>query len=106
MSKFVSARLGPDVVQYGHKGLYWFWQECPYIQWVLLLLMWPCTEVLIVGVTSFREREQIPGLFGGVCVFFSAWLVRSDLSGSSLDVAPASPFIVPKGRARVTVVVK
>jgi hypothetical protein len=26
--------------------------------------------------------------------------------GSSLDVAPVSPFIVPKGRARVTFMVK
>jgi hypothetical protein len=23
-STFVSARLGPDGVQYGHKGLFWF----------------------------------------------------------------------------------
>jgi hypothetical protein len=28
----------------------------------------PCTGVLAVGVTSFREMERIPGLFGeGVC---------------------------------------
>jgi hypothetical protein len=28
----------------------------------------PCTGVLIVGVTNFRERERIPSLFGGVCI--------------------------------------
>jgi hypothetical protein len=31
-SEFVSARLGPDGVQSGHKDLYWFGQEWPYIQ--------------------------------------------------------------------------
>jgi hypothetical protein len=56
MSEFVSMRLGPDGVQSGHKGLYWFRQECPYVQWVLLLLVLPCTGVLVVGVTSFFER--------------------------------------------------
>jgi hypothetical protein len=34
----------------------WFEQKCPYIQWMLLLLMLPCTRVLVVGVTSFFER--------------------------------------------------
>jgi hypothetical protein len=68
MSKFVSARLDPDGVQCGHKGLYWFGQKCPYVQWILLLLVLPSTKVLVVGVTSFRERERIPGLFGGPCV--------------------------------------
>jgi hypothetical protein len=56
-------RLGPDDVQSGHKGVYWFGQEWPYVQWILLLLMLPCTGVLVVGVTSFREREWILGLF-------------------------------------------
>jgi hypothetical protein len=28
-----------------------------------------CTGVLVVGVTSFREREQIPNLLGGVLVW-------------------------------------
>jgi hypothetical protein len=51
------------------KGVYWFGQEWPYVQWVLVLLVLPCTRVLVVGVASFRERERIPGLFGGgVCV--------------------------------------
>jgi hypothetical protein len=66
MSEFVYARLGLDGVQCGYKGLYWFKQKHPYVQWMFLLLMLPCTEVLIVGVTSFREREQIPSLFFGV----------------------------------------
>jgi hypothetical protein len=72
MSEFVSAHLGLGGVQSRHKGVYWFGQERPYVQWVLLLLMLPCTGVLVVGVTSFRERERIPGLFRGfvceVCV--------------------------------------
>jgi hypothetical protein len=72
-----------------------------YIQWILLLLALPCTKVLVVGVTSFREREQIPGLFGGACVLEC---LVSEVG--VIDVAPASPFIVPKGRARVTFVVK
>jgi hypothetical protein len=63
MSKFVSARLGLDGVQSGHKDVYWFGHERPYVQWVLLLLVLPYTRVLIVGVTSFHERERIPGLF-------------------------------------------
>ena len=38
---------------------------------------------------------------------FSVWSVRCLFSKQGpLDVAPASPFIVPKGRARVTFVVK
>jgi hypothetical protein len=64
----VTARLGLDGMQSGHKSLYWFGQECPYVQWVLLLLVLPCTGVLVVGVTSLREMERIPGLLGGVCV--------------------------------------
>jgi hypothetical protein len=68
MSEFVSARLGPNGVQSGHKGVYWFWQEWPYVQWILLLLVLSCIGVLVVGVTSFREKEQILGPFrGGVC---------------------------------------
>jgi hypothetical protein len=44
-------------VQSEHKDVYWFGHERPYVQWVSLRLMLPCTGVLIVGVTSFRERE-------------------------------------------------
>jgi hypothetical protein len=68
MSEFVSADLGPDGVQSGHMGLYWFGHEWPYVQWILLLLVLPCTRVLVVGVTSFREKERILGLFRGGCV--------------------------------------
>jgi hypothetical protein len=92
------------------RALYWFWQECPYVQWILLscclaletktsefvftrlgpdgvqcghkgyilvlarmslrpvdsTVVLPCTRVLVVGVTSFQERERILSLFGGV----------------------------------------
>jgi hypothetical protein len=79
-SKFVFARLDPDGVQSGHKGLYWFRQELPYVQWVSLLLVLLCTKVLVVWVTSFRERERgsgvslvevcVCGVFArGVCSF-------------------------------------
>jgi hypothetical protein len=51
-------------------------------------------------VTSFRERERIPGLFGGVCA------CADSVRCFPLDVVHASPFIVFKGRARVTFVVK
>jgi hypothetical protein len=45
--------LGLDGVQSIHKDVYWFGHEQPYVQWVLLLLVLPCTGVLVVGVTSF-----------------------------------------------------
>jgi hypothetical protein len=61
-SKFVSARRGLDGVQSGHKDVYWFGHERPYVQWVLLWLVLPCTGVLVARVTSFRERERILGL--------------------------------------------
>jgi hypothetical protein len=114
----VSARLGLDGVQSGHKDVYWFGQKWPYVQWVLLLLVLPCTRVLVVGVTSFRERERIPGLFGGgvcclseVCVprFYVSCLkefVSISRHESPINVALASPFIVFKRRARVTFVIK
>jgi hypothetical protein len=40
------------------------------------------------------------------CVSLSAWSVRCVSIRVPLDVAPASPFIVPKGRARITFMVK
>jgi hypothetical protein len=52
-------------MQSGHKDVFWFEHEQPYVQWILLRFMLPCTGVLIVGVTSFREREQVPSLLGG-----------------------------------------
>jgi hypothetical protein len=70
---------------------------------MLLLLVLLCTRVLVVGVTNFREREQIPNLFGGVWARVPA---QSVIFRSGLDVAHASPFIIPKGKARVTIVVK
>jgi hypothetical protein len=60
MSKFVSAHLGLDGVQSGHKDVYWFEHEWPYVQWVLLLLVSPCTGVLVIGVTSFSREEENP----------------------------------------------
>jgi hypothetical protein len=80
--------------------------QCPYVQWILLLLVLPCTGVLAVGVTSFREREQILGLFGGVCVLESLVSEVCFWNRGPLYVVSASPFIVFKGRARVTFVVK
>jgi hypothetical protein len=44
------------------KDVYMFEHERPYVQWVLLLLVLPFTGVLVVGVTSFQEREWILGL--------------------------------------------
>jgi hypothetical protein len=57
MTKFVSMRLGLDGVQSGHKDVYWFRHEWPYVQWVLLMLVLPCTGVLVVGVTSFLRES-------------------------------------------------
>jgi hypothetical protein len=72
-SEFVSERLDPDGVQSGHKDIYWFGHERPYVQWVLLRFVLPCTGVLVVGVTRFRERKHIPSLLigggGGGCYF-------------------------------------
>jgi multidrug transporter EmrE-like cation transporter len=109
-SEFVSTRLDPDDVQSGHKGIYWFGQEWSYVQWILLLLVLSCTGVLVVGITSFREREQISGLFwGGVCVVSVkcvSVVARCGCSSSPDVCVCASPFIVSKGWARVTFVVK
>jgi hypothetical protein len=52
-------------VQSGHKDVYWFGHERPYVQWVSLRFVLPCTGVLIIGITTFREREQVPSLLGG-----------------------------------------
>jgi hypothetical protein len=70
-----------------------------------------CTGVLVVGITSFRERERIPGFFGEACVVVCVvccdrrefFQVRPSVP---LGVTLASPFIVPKGRDRVTFGVK
>jgi hypothetical protein len=93
-------------VQSAHKGVYWFGQERPYVQWIRLLLVLPCTRVLVVGVTSFREREQNLGFFGGsgVLCLFQSVVVR--FVSFSHEASCASPFIVSKGRARVTFMAK
>jgi hypothetical protein len=86
MSKFVFMRLGPDGVQCKHKGLYWW------------------------GYKLSREGADPKSLWRRMSL--SSSLVRCVLEQESVsievppDVAPASPFIVPKRRARVTFVVK
>jgi hypothetical protein len=52
-------------VQNRHKDVYWFGHERPYVQWVSLRIVLPCTGVLVVGVTSLREREQVSSLLSG-----------------------------------------
>jgi hypothetical protein len=60
MSKFISARLGLDGVQSGHKDIYWFRHERPYVQWVLLLLVLLCTGVLVVGGYKLSREGADP----------------------------------------------
>jgi hypothetical protein len=94
-------------VQSRHKDVYWFGHEWPYVQWVLLLLMLPCTGVLIVGVTNFsREGADPRSLLGCVCCADEVCSIRLCLFLLFLDVAPTTPFIASKGRAQVTFVVK
>jgi hypothetical protein len=101
MSEFVTVHLGLDGVQSGHKDVYWFWQERPYVQWVLWLLVLPYTGVLLVGVTSFRVREQILGL--NMCV----WCHSEVCPLCSFKESPhRCGLCLPKGRARVTFMVK
>jgi hypothetical protein len=52
----------------------------------------------IKGYKLSREGADLKSLCGGVCVLSK--------TRPPLGVAPASPFIVSKGRARVTFVVK
>jgi hypothetical protein len=92
------------VVQSGYKDVYWFGHERPYVQWVSLRFVLPCTRVLAVGVTSFREREQVPSLLGGGGGCFDRF--DFDCYSIALDVAPAFPFITSKRRAWVTFAVK
>jgi hypothetical protein len=58
------------------------------------------------GYKLSREGADPKSLWWCVCVCLSAWSVRCVSIRVPLDVAPASPFIVPKGRAQVTFVVK
>jgi hypothetical protein len=79
--------------------------KCPYFQWSLLLVL-ICTEVLVVGGYKLVKRGMAPrslcvGVFEclSVClVHSSCWVVQPVLSR-----VPPSPFIVCKGRGRVTV---
>jgi hypothetical protein len=56
------------------------------------------------GYKHSREEADPKSLWW--CVSLSACSVSCVSIGPPLDVALASPFIVPKGRARVTIVVK
>jgi hypothetical protein len=72
------------------------------VEWILLLLVLSCTGVLVVGVISFREREngsQV-SLVECVCVDLARCVLPV------LDVAPVSPFIAPKERTQATFMVK
>jgi hypothetical protein len=96
-SEFVSTCLGPDGVQCGHKGLYWFEQRFPYVQWILLLLVLPCTGVPVVGVQAF---ERVSGSQVSLVAYEFEFLVSEVCSRigvlfrseSPLDVALASPL--------------
>jgi hypothetical protein len=109
-SEFIYVHLGLDGVQSEHKDVYWFKHEWPYVYWVSLQFMLPCTGVLVVGGYKLFERgsgSQVScewwcvkrGSVYYCCDFFLCF----DLS---LDVAPASPFIASKGRGQVTIMVK
>jgi hypothetical protein len=94
-------------VQSGHKDVYWLGHERPYVQWISLRFVLPCSRVLVVGVTSFREREQVPSLLSGGggfdrfdCDCYSTRFCSPPRSG------PCPPFIASKGRVRVTFAVK
>jgi hypothetical protein len=98
-------------VQSGHKDVSWFGHERPYVQWVLLLLMLPCTRMLVVGVTSFSREGADPRSLLWVCVCVVSFdqscpVEVNSIHSIPLGVAPASPFIVFKERARVTFAVK
>jgi hypothetical protein len=83
--------------------------ECPYVQCSLLLVL-PCTGVLVVGGYKLVEKGMAPrSLWVGavvclsvclVCCHYWALSIQFDLS---LSRVPPSPFIVCKGRGRVTV---
>jgi hypothetical protein len=56
------------------------------------------------GYKLLREEADLKSLLW--CVSLSACSASCVSMGGGLDVAPASPFIVPNGRARVTIVVE
>jgi hypothetical protein len=92
-------------VQSRHKGVYWFGQEQPYVQWLLLLLVLPCTRgARSRGYKLSREGADPRSLRGRcVCVVVLARCVSlvslcsSSICSVRLDVAPTCPFIVSKG---------
>jgi hypothetical protein len=55
-------------VQSGHKGVYWSEQERHYVQWVLPLLVLPCTGVLVVGGYKLSRDGADPRSLRGRCV--------------------------------------
>jgi hypothetical protein len=97
-------------VQSGHKDVYWFEYERPYVQWVSLRFVLTCTGVLVVEVASFlREGADSRSLeWWWWCVVS----IEVDSSccclivSSFLGVVPALSFITYKGRAHVTFAVK
>jgi hypothetical protein len=96
-------------VRSGHKGVYWFGQERPYVQWILLLLVLPLhRSARSRGYKLLREGANPRShLRGGVCgCFWRGVCVVVPLVLIFLDVAPASPFIVSNERTRVTFMVK
>jgi hypothetical protein len=81
---------GLDGVQEEHKWFILVWERS---------LVLSCTEVLVVGVTSGREREELPGLkTRGVSFFVSGVGV---LLFSSPEMVPAFPFYRCKGSTRL-----
>jgi hypothetical protein len=99
---FLSARLDPDGVQNGHKDVYGFGHERPYVQWDSLWFMLPCTGMLVVGVQPFERgsRSQVSWVVV-VCDFYCGvfWLLF--FFDRLIALAPASPFIASKGRVRL-----
>jgi hypothetical protein len=98
---------GQDGVQSGHKDAYQFGLNVSTQCMIRLVL--PCTGVLVVGVTSVRERERIPSLLRvceQVCsVSCSIDLLLFEFDSPFLGVVLAFPFIVSKERAQVIIMV-
>jgi hypothetical protein len=92
-------------VQSEHKDVYWFGHEWPYVKWVSLRFMLPCTGVLVVGVISFREREQVPSLLscggGFECGFpFHLRVPRAPRARQKTHYGGQAPLITPQGLRR------
>jgi hypothetical protein len=74
-SRFVTARLGPNDVQSGHKDVYWFWANA--LRPVDAAFVLICTRVLVEGVTSTSREGGALGLW---CVGFERWLLCALMS--------------------------